>query len=75
MLKKGLDKEVLTKLLKKAKKKKSKKEAEVIELEDVSSPEPGPVTMKEPPPKPKISPIIERRVQHSEGNVQVGILF
>ena len=75
MLKKGLDKEVLTKLLKKAKKKKSKKEAEVIELEDVSSPEPEPVTIKEPPPKPKISPIIERRVQHSEGNVQVGILF
>ena len=47
----------------------------MIELEDVSSPEPEPVTMKEPPPKPKISPIIERRVQHSEGNVQVGILF
>ena len=41
----------------------------MIELEDVSSPEP--VTIKEQPPKPKISPIIERRVQHSEGNVQV----
>jgi len=69
--KKGLDKEVLAKILKKAKKKKSKKEAEVIELEDVSSPES--VTIKEPPPKPKISPIIERRVQHSEGNVQINV--
>ena len=68
--KKGLDKEVLAKILKKAKKKKkSKKEAEVIELEEVSSPEP--VTREEHPSKPKISPIIERRIQHSEGKVKV----
>ena len=68
--KKGLDKEVLAKILKKAKKKKSKKEEDMIELEDVSSPEPG---TRELPPKPKISPIIERRVQHSgsEGKMQV----
>ena len=68
--KKGLDKEVLAKILKKAKKKKSKKEEDMIELEDVSSPEP---VTRELPPKPKISPIIERRVQHSgsEGKMQV----
>ena len=69
--KKGLDKEVLAKILKKAKKKKSKKEAEVIELEEVSSPEPVTTDREERPPKPKISPIIERRIQHSEGKVQV----
>ena len=68
--KKGLDKEVLAKILKKAKKKKSKKDVDMIELEDVSSPEP--VTL-ELPQKPKISPIIERKIQHSgsDGNMQV----
>ena len=67
--KKGLDKEVLAKILKKAKKKKSKKEAKETDVEDVSSPEP--LTDEEQSPKKKISPTIERRVQHSEGKVQV----
>ena len=70
--KKGLEKEVLAKFLKKAKKKSKNKGAEVIELEDVSSPEP--LITKELCPKLK-SPIIERRFQRNEGKMQVFCLL
>merc|ERR1711915_155721 len=55
----------------KAKKKKSKKETKETYVEDVSSPEPLPD--EEQSPNKKISPTIERRVQHSEGKVQINV--